>query len=262
MILGMIYYSMMALLPQGSLYLFTNDQIEIGLMALPNGCVQAVFGVIGPALIGKIKRLRLQIIFTLVLQKAFTAALAGAVDNKTAWMAIQAFCVGPFVLVVLACYVVAGLNMPLRYLGLASGLIGTFRSMGGSVGNAVFSTILQGVIRRDLGPEIASAALKTGFDPADLDSLIPATFNAILGIPGAFAAVPGTNPTVEAAAIEAFRKVYGRAFSMVFYATIPFGVIVIILAFFINDLSVYLTNHTAVHMQKEVMNGKGSGQVR
>lgn len=213
------------------------------------------------ALVGKIKHLKMQIIVTLVIQTVFTAALAGAVGNKTAWMAIQALSTGPFVLVVLVCYVIAGLNMPLRYLGLVSGLIGTFRSMGGSVGNAVFSTILQSIVRRDLGPSIASAALKAGFssDPDSLDALIPATINAIVGVPGAFAAVPGINTTVEAAATAAFRKVYQHAFSMVFYATIPFGVIAIILAFFIDDPSMYLTNHTAVHMQKKRVFRKHGG---
>lgn len=38
--LGMIYFSMSALLPQGSLYIFTSDPIQIGLIALPNGIVQ------------------------------------------------------------------------------------------------------------------------------------------------------------------------------------------------------------------------------
>lgn len=32
---------MTALLPQGSLYMFSNEPIEIGLIALPNGFIQA-----------------------------------------------------------------------------------------------------------------------------------------------------------------------------------------------------------------------------
>ncbi|KAJ4246881.1 hypothetical protein NW762_013433 [Fusarium torreyae] len=248
---GMVFYPMLALLPQGSLYLFTSDQIEIGLMALPSGCVQIAFGVIGPALVGKIKRLKLQLIVTLVMQTTFTAALAGAVRNKTAWVALQSLAVGPFILAILICYLMVGLNMPLRHLGLATGLVGTFRSMGGSVGNAIFNTILQEVVRTDLGPKITAAALQEGFDPAGLGALIPATYTAILGVPGAFAAVPGISPAVETAAIQAFRNVYGDAFSMVFYVTIPFNVIVVILALFVKDPSKYLTNHTAVQMEKK-----------
>lgn len=39
----MIFYSMSALLPQGSLYIFTSDPIEIGYIALPNGLLQVRF---------------------------------------------------------------------------------------------------------------------------------------------------------------------------------------------------------------------------
>jgi len=37
---GVIFYSMSALLPQGSLYIFTSDPIQIGYIALPNGFLQ------------------------------------------------------------------------------------------------------------------------------------------------------------------------------------------------------------------------------
>jgi hypothetical protein len=36
----MIFYSMSALLPQGSLYTFTSNPWEIGYIALPNGVMQ------------------------------------------------------------------------------------------------------------------------------------------------------------------------------------------------------------------------------
>ena len=39
----MTFYSMMALLPQASLYIFTSDAMEIGYIALPNGIVQVCF---------------------------------------------------------------------------------------------------------------------------------------------------------------------------------------------------------------------------
>ncbi|KAK5222205.1 hypothetical protein LTR72_006462 [Exophiala xenobiotica] len=250
---GMIFYSMSALLPQGSLYTFTSNPWEIGYIALPNGVMQFVFGAVATAFMGKIKRLKAQMLVALVIQTIFTGCLAAVVEqHKIAWAALQAFSVGPFALVVLACYVTAGLNIPLKYLGLATGLIGTFRSMGGSVGNAIFNAILQGVISKDLGPAIANAALTQGFDAQYLDLLIPATIQTAVGIPHAFDAIPGgIQPAVEAAALRAFRQVYGKAFRMVFFATIPFGVMAIVLACVMRDSSIYLTNHTAVHMERE-----------
>jgi hypothetical protein len=192
----------------------------------------------------------------LVIQTAFTAALAGVIpNNRAGWSALQAFAVGPFALVTLACYIIAGLNVPLRYLGLASGLIGTFRSMGGSVGNAIFNTILNGVVNRDLGPTIAAAALRNGVEAAELEKVIPATIEAAVGVPGSFAALDISAATQEAL-IAAFRQVYARAFRYVFYSTIPFGVLAIVLAALIRDPSMYLTNHTAIRIDnKGVLQG-------
>jgi hypothetical protein len=38
----MVYFSMSALLPQGSLYMFTPAPMQIGYIALPNGFVQVL----------------------------------------------------------------------------------------------------------------------------------------------------------------------------------------------------------------------------
>lgn len=134
---GAVFYSFSGLLPQGSLYMFTNDPIQIGIIALPNGIAQVVFGGCATIVMGKVGHLKLQVIFFLIVQTVFVAAYAGVVpDNRTGWTAFQFFGMGPFALITLLCYVIAGLNVPLRHLGLASGLIGTFRSAGGSVGNA------------------------------------------------------------------------------------------------------------------------------
>lgn len=208
---------------------------------------------------GKIKHLKLQIVICLVIQTIFTACLAAAIpQSRAAWSALQAFSVGPFALVVLACYVIAGLNISLKHLGLATGLIGTFRSLGGSIGNAIFNAIIQGVVGSDLGPSIATAAFGAGYnDTNGLELLIPATMSTIVGIPNAFEDVPGVTASIEAAAVTAARQVYAKAFRMVFYATIPFGVIALILACFIRDPSIYLTNHTAIRMEREGIFGKG-----
>ncbi|USP72735.1 hypothetical protein yc1106_00009 [Curvularia clavata] len=141
--------------------------------------------------------------------------------------------------------------------GLALGLIGTFRSMGGSVGNAIFNTILNNIVNDNLGSAIAKAAHSTGqYDPANISHLIGATIKNAAGVPGAFATVPGITPAVEAASIQALRDVYAKGFRMISYCTIPFNVIAIILALTMFDPSEYLTNHTAVRLETEHKNRK------
>lgn len=215
--------------------------------------LQFVFGAMVTALLSRFKRLKAQMVTACTIQTVFCATLASVVPKNTyAWSALQVFVLGPFSWIVVLCYVAASVNIPLQYLGLAVGLIGTFRSMGGSVGNAIFNTILNGVVNDNLGNAIAKAALSTGqFDPANISRLIGATIENATGVPGAFATVPGITPAVEAASIQALRDVYAKGYRMISYSTIPFNVIAIILALIMLDPSQYLTNHTAVRLETE-----------
>jgi len=260
---GMVFYCFAGLLPQGSLYMYTSDPIQIGIIALPNGVAQFLCGGLATLFMGKVGHLKLQVIVLLVFQTVFTAAFAGVIPtNRAAWSAFQFFSMGPFAWITLLSYVIAGLNVPLRHLGIASGLIGTFRSAGGSVGNAVFNTILNGVVKGQIPKRIAEVAVANGMSADQLAALIPATIENAVGIPGAFAAVPGITPAIEQAAAHAYKQAYAYAFKQVFYSSIPFGVIAIICACFIKDSSKYLTNHTAVHMVREGAMGKNPGRVK
>lgn len=253
---GMLFYSMSALLPQASLYIFTSDPIQIGIIALPNGFGQMFFGGIATLFMGKIGHLKLQILVCLSLQTVFTALYTVAIpDHKYAYMIFQIFGNGPFALTTLVAYVIAGLNVSLRHLGLASGLIGTFRSAGGSVGNAIFNSILHGIISKKLPAYLIDAGLANGLAPADIPLFIPATIEYAVGVPSvvAFAKIPGVTPELEAAALRAFHEAYAYAFRRVFWSTIPFGVIGIVCACFLKDPSRFLTNHVAVHMEKNVI---------
>jgi hypothetical protein len=256
---GMIFYSMAGLLPQGSLHMFTNDPTEIGIIGLPNGVSQFIAGAVLPSFAGKIKNLRTQVVVALVLQTLFVALYSVVIpNNKAAWMAFQVFGMGPFSVVTLLAYIIAGLHVSQKDLGVASGLIGTFRSAGGSVGIAIFGTILNGAVSSQLATGIANAGVENGATAAMLELLIPATINNAVGVPGAFASVPGITPAIEAAAAVAYKEAYAYAFRRVFWASIPFGIIAIIAACFIKDPSKYLTNHVAVRMEKEGFGGRVS----
>jgi hypothetical protein len=168
-------------------------------------------------------------------------------------MAFQFFGNSCVPLITVLCYVTAGLHVRQKDLGVASGLIGTFRSADGSVGNAIFSTILNGVVDSQLSARISDAALSLGFPAADLEALIPAVILNGSGVPGAFADLPAATTEIQTATANAFREAYAYAFRRVFWATIPFGVCAIIAACFIRDSTKYLTNHVAIHMEKEAI---------
>ncbi|OJD39996.1 major facilitator superfamily transporter protein [Diplodia corticola] len=255
---GFIWYAMAALLPQATLYAYTSDPTQIGVVAIPNGLGGVVGGWLLPSLLHRIRRVRAQIVVALVVQTAFTACYAAVIPrNRAAWMALQFFGQGCFTWLTTIAYVTAGLFVPQHELGVASGLIGTFRSAGGSIGNAVFSSILRSVTNAELAGNIARAAVRAGFDGANVGALIPAVIENAVGVPGALQAVPGgVSEAVKEATAVAFKETYAKAFRMVFYASIPFGVVATVCALWVEDPSPLLNSHIEVQMERDVVAGK------
>lgn len=234
--------------------MFTNDTLEIGRLMIPATMSGLVGGWMIPSLVHYIKHVKHQIIFALFMQAAFTASYAAVVPhNKMAWSAMQLFGQSCFTWVTTLAYLSSGLFVPVEELGVSAGLLGTFRSGGGSVGNAIFSTILTSIVNKNLAKDLAAAAVGAGYDPAGLAALVPAVIENAVGVPMAFADVPGVTPAVAAATAAAFKETYATGFRMVFYTTIPFTCAAMLVAFWVKDPSHLLTNHVAVKQEKEVL---------
>ena len=255
-IAGMIWQAVTTLAPQATLYMYTNKPIQIGITQIPCNLSGVIGGWILPSLVHKIKHVRQQIIFALIIQTVFTACYAAVIPgHKYAWMIFQMFGQCCFTWVTSLAYVASGLFVPQEELGVSAGLIGTFRSAGGSVGNAVFSTIATSIVNKQLGPRIAAAAIGAGYSPAGLEALIPAVIENAVGVPFAFAKTNASTAVIEATG-HAFKETYAYAFRRVFLATIPFGIIGIIVAWFVKDPSSLLNNHIAIHQERDVLTGK------
>lgn len=247
---GMVYFAMSGLGPQVSQYIFSNQPMEVARLSLPSGFGLGFFGGILSLFIGKIGHLKIQMIVYVVIQTVFIALYSVALPgNETAWMGLQFFGYGPFATITINCYVIAGLNSPLKFLGLASGLIGTFRCFGGAVGNAIFGSILNSLVTEQLPLQVGQAALAAGLPESSLSLVIPAAVANAQGIPNAFGQIEGISPAAEAAIVQAAKEAYAYAFKRVFWASIPFGIVALVCALCLRDPSQYLTNHTAVHME-------------
>ncbi|KAM0339650.1 hypothetical protein ACHAPU_010832 [Fusarium lateritium] len=254
---GMIWQAMVTLGNQGTLFMFTNDLAEIGYISIPANVSGIIGGWIMPTLVHKIKHIRYQFSFALVLQTAFTASYATVIPhNRTGWMILPMFGQACFTWLTVLSYVSSGLLVPQEELGVSAGLMGTFRSAGGSLGNAMFSTIVTSIVNRNLAKNIAGAAMGAGYSAKDLPSLIPGVIQNAVGVLFALAKVPGVTGAVLQATSAAFKNTYATAFRAVFLSTIPLGVVALIAAAFIRDPSHLLNNHAAVHEEKEVLGKK------
>jgi hypothetical protein len=81
------------------------------------------------------------------------------------------------------------LNCPEEDLDVAVGLNGFFRSAGGSIATAIYTTILTNKVQNNLLGNVAKTVLPLGFSQANLKSLILALLS---GSPEAIAQVPGS----------------------------------------------------------------------
>ncbi|KIW92960.1 uncharacterized protein Z519_06809 [Cladophialophora bantiana CBS 173.52] len=227
--------------------MFTSNPISVGVIPLPNGVAQILFGGIATLFMSKSAILKLQVIVLLVFQMVFTTAYAGVVpSDRAGFVVFQYLGTGPFAMITLPCYAVAGLNVPLRHLGIASRLIGTFQSDGESVGNAVFNMIINAVVKSEIPKKIAEVTTAYSLSSTQLAALIPVTALNAVGVPVAFAT----------AAASAYKQAYAFAFKRVFYSFIPFRVIAIICALFTKGPSQYLTDYLVVHTVRAGALGK------
>ncbi|KAK0385558.1 hypothetical protein NLU13_6737 [Sarocladium strictum] len=244
---GMNFNALSALFPQGSMYMFSTDGVEIGLLSLPNNIVSTLVSVVLPIFAHKIGHIKWLFVIGMAFQLIFIAASAATTNpnNKMAWAFVPAFGVPMFLMVTILGYAIASLHVPYSHLGVAMGLLGTFRSAGGAVGNAIFNTIFQNKFSTFSGEEIPRAAIAAGLNPADLGAIIPGTITYNLGVPyvASLGSIEGMTPAIAETLRSAVRLAYGRAFQFVFYITIPFGVVALAASFMVEDPTPYMTNH-------------------
>lgn len=101
------------------------------------------------------------------------------------------------------------LNCPDEDIGVAVGLNGTARTIGGSIATAVYGTILANKVKDVLPGAVANAVIPLGFPVTGLQSLIPALLS---GSPAAIAQVPGVTPDIVGAAVLAVKLSYAQGF--------------------------------------------------
>ncbi|OBT63436.1 hypothetical protein VE03_07134 [Pseudogymnoascus sp. 23342-1-I1] len=255
-IASMVFYAAAALNAQTILFLHSADPVKIGIYSLPSGFAQLVGGAILPAFVHRIKYVHYQIAFGLLMQTVFFGLAALITPtNLNLLMAVQFFAMFPFGWITLNCYTTASLNIPQRDIGVAIGLIGSFRSIGGSIGSVLFSSIFNQVAAKQVASRIAVVAAKAGITPKMIPALIGAVEGTLVGAPGLAAKLPNVPTSVFSDCVNAARHGYAYGFRIMWLSSIPFGIIAIVCGLCVRDPSKYFTNHVEVHLEKEIGRG-------
>ncbi|RFU35442.1 hypothetical protein B7463_g866, partial [Scytalidium lignicola] len=251
---GMVFFAASALNAQTILYLHSSDNIKIGIYSIPSGAGQLVGGVIIPALVHYIKYVHYQLTFAVFMQTLFFGLAATITPTNLNWlMAVQFLAMLPFGWITLNCYTTASLNVPQRDLGIAIGLIGTFRSLGGSIGSVIFSSIFTQTATKQIAKRVTKTIAANQITNTTLiPELIEAARLTILGVPGQAAQFTDVSASVFDQVVTASRYGYAYAFRITWLASIPFGILALISAACVIDPSRYFTNHVEIHLEKEI----------
>lgn len=234
---SMFYYSAILLWPQQVAALYTNDISYAGWLSATVSASTALGQICAGAIIKFVGNSRWLIIFSAFAMVGFVAALA-ALTPETKGMGIAFTILGPFFVgfIELASLALAPLFCAASDIGLASGLLASIRSAGGSIAVAVYTTILSNRLSTTIPANVGPAAIAAGL-PEDE---VPALVAAIVG--RKFATYTGISAAVRTSVAAVLPTAYSQAFKTVYLASIGFGGLAIIGSLFSRDAKEHLTD--------------------
>jgi hypothetical protein len=121
---------------------------------------------------------------------------------------------------------------------------GSIRSAISSISSAVYVSVLSNRLAQTIPAEVPKAITQAGL-PA---TSVPAFMLGLTS--GSFADVPGVNDGILAAGTQAYRIASSQAYNTVFYTTIAFTVIAVVLSFFSPNVDDKMTGQIAVTLHK------------
>lgn len=136
-------------------------------------------------------------------------------------------------------------------IGLASGLLASIRSAGGSIAVAVYSSILTNRLTTTVPANIGPVAIAAGLPADELPALVAAVLKSKL------ATFPGLTPEISAAVAAVLPEAYSQAFKTVYLASLGFGGIAIVGCLFSKDATRHLNDKVERKMHGKVI-GKDS----
>lgn len=131
-------------------------------------------------------------------------------------------------------------------IGLATGVLGSIRGMAGAIAQALYSSVLNNEMKKNIPAYVTTAATDAGLPDSSLGALLTAVATGL-----GYDDVPGATANVIAAVGSALKDAYCRSFRMVFLCTIPFSVILITASIFVPNMEEFLHNNVAKRLQRK-----------
>ncbi|KAI8627941.1 trichothecene efflux pump [Xylariaceae sp. FL1651] len=240
-----VYYSFTVLWPTiiGSLY--TTDDIKIGLQSSVVGGAVLLGQSIGGLSISFVPKTKWQAVGSSLIAFAFTTSLYTISPDHWATTIALAILAITFIGII-DNIAFAGITLIIepQDIGLATGVLGSIRALGGAVAQALYSSILATKLAELTPTYVSNAAVSAGLPQSSLKQLL-----AVIAT-GDFSGVPGINSGIISAVAGALKAAYADSFRLVFLVTIPFSVLLIIGSCFVPDMDRFLSRNVAKKLQR------------
>lgn len=210
------------------------------------GAMIVVGMVLGGLLAEPIGKTNYQVIFAFATGGAFIASCAAVTSvgkpTMIALLSVGIFFIGWNESVCLSC---AGIELlDQQEIGTAVGAAGSIRSAVSSVANAVYLSVLANRLGQTIPAEVPPAVVAAGLPETSVAQFIGGFTT------GSFANITGLTPEIQAIGTKAYQTASAQAYSTVFYSTLAFTGIGIILAFFNPNVDSKMTGDIAVTLHK------------
>lgn len=214
---GLSFFSVNSYLPTETAILFTKNPIMVGLHFGIAFISATVTLSIGAAYSWKTKTVRPPAVLAYTCFVVFFILMATIDVNssgKNFW-AYPVFVGAGFGISLTTLTTLAQFATPPELISTATGVLLTFRSLGGAIGLAVYNVVFNHGLSKNLSPKVAAAVLPLGLPEKSLGAVVEALTNSNYT---AVAKIPGINDKIIAAVALASREAYIIAFRYVWVA--------------------------------------------
>ncbi|KAM0355870.1 hypothetical protein ACHAPU_000257 [Fusarium lateritium] len=241
---SMVYYSLTVLWPTIIGELYTSDSIKIGWQSCVIGGGVLLGQIISGVTISYVPRLKIQCICAAIIVLIFVTSMRSL--SPARWSNTIVFgliaCTGVGYVENVAITGVTLLMAP-QDIGLATGILGSFRALGGAIAQALYVSVLNNELAKKIPEYVTPAATEAGLPTQSLPFLFEAIAN------GDYTTVPNINGDIIASVGTAVVHAYTNSLHYVFYATIPFSCIMLAAACLVPDVEKFLTHNVAKRLQ-------------
>lgn len=245
-IAGMEFYSILGFFPVVLQNVYHTNAIELGVRAL---CYPIAI-LVGACLVSAAMsytggHVRVLFLTVAVIMTAFTAALVASTPENPgftiAMATLAAFGNGAMVVPALTLALYA---CPDKYIGTTTALSLSSRFVGGSVGTTIYFSVFHDKISAILPNALVTTSISAGLPKEDVVDFVTAMASPAFDLLAP--QIPGSSPSIIAAATMARQWAFADALKYVWYTTIPFGIISFIACLFLPNIKKYMTNRVAV----------------